>query len=188
MEPGDFGQSRDEDSEGEEDETQEESSGEEADDADEALFAAAPAPEADPDPEPDPEPEPEPEQLVEPELEPEAEPEPAKLKEFGQMEANEQDAVIQLGWTAESWDLGEDTPFETAWEKLGAARQEAAGRLGMAPAEFGEGREGETEEESGDDEAAGAGSGSGAGDSLEALAAALNSSPPARDTERKPLN
>ena len=99
-------------------------------------------------------PEPAPEAEAEAELEPEAEPQPAKLKEFGQMEADEQDSVIQLGWTAESWDLGEDnSPFETAWEELGAARQEAAGRLGMAPAEFGEGREGETEEESGDDEA-----------------------------------
>ena len=78
---GDFGESRDEDSEGEEDETQEESSGEEADDADEA---------------PAPEPAPEAEQLVEPELEPEAEPEPAKLKEFGQMEADEQEGRQRL--------------------------------------------------------------------------------------------
>ena len=50
----------------------------------------------------------------------ESEQEPAKLKNFGQMKDDEQAAVIQLGWTAESWDLAEDnTPFETEWEELG---------------------------------------------------------------------
>eukprot|EP01045_Picozoa_sp_COSAG04_P037703 COSAG04_NODE_9758_length_834_cov_1.678912_2_plen_46_part_00 len=36
---------------------------------------------------------------------PGAEPEPGKDKGWAQMEQN---AVIPLGWTAQSWDLGED--------------------------------------------------------------------------------
>lgn len=62
-----------------------------------------------------------------------------KDKEWAQMDGEERDAVGQLGWTSETWDLGEDgTPFETPWNELGADRQGAARRLGMTPEEFNE--------------------------------------------------
>ena len=48
------------------------------------------------------------------------------------MEADKRAAVLLLGWTEDSWNLGEDnSPFEIAWGELGEARQEAARRLGM---------------------------------------------------------
>ena len=58
-------------------------------------------------------------------------------KHWSQMGGAEQAAVMALGWTAASWDAGDEGPLQVAWEELGAAQTWAAGALGYKRTEFG---------------------------------------------------
>ena len=56
------------------------------------------------------------------------------------MTSAERDAVCNLGWTRETWDAGDDdTPFDTAWQKLSPAQKRAAELLSYSPRDFGGG-------------------------------------------------
>ena len=58
-------------------------------------------------------------------------------KHWGQMGGAEQAAVMALGWTAASWDAGDEGPLQGAWEDLGTAQWWAADVLGYKSTEFG---------------------------------------------------
>ena len=58
-------------------------------------------------------------------------------KHWGQMGGAEQAAVMTLGWTAASWDAGDEGPLQGAWEELGPAQRWAAEVLGYKSTEFG---------------------------------------------------
>eukprot|EP01045_Picozoa_sp_COSAG04_P005333 COSAG04_NODE_246_length_18912_cov_7.669537_11_plen_553_part_00 len=58
-------------------------------------------------------------------------------KHWGQMGGAEQAAVMTLGWTAASWDAGDEEPLQGAWEELGPAQRWAAEALGYKSTEFG---------------------------------------------------
>ena len=53
------------------------------------------------------------------------------------MNTPEQKAVAKLGWSADSWNRGDVTPFGTLWEKLPPAHQQAAELLGFDYTHFG---------------------------------------------------
>ena len=58
-------------------------------------------------------------------------------KHWSQMGGAEQAAVMTLGWTAASWDAGDEGPLQGAWEDLGTAQRWAAEVLGYKSTEFG---------------------------------------------------
>ena len=58
-------------------------------------------------------------------------------KHWSQLSGVEQAAVMALGWTAASWDAGDEGPMQRAWGELGAAQTWAAGALGYKRTEFG---------------------------------------------------
>eukprot|EP01043_Picozoa_sp_COSAG02_P026824 COSAG02_NODE_1556_length_11948_cov_8.326441_5_plen_537_part_00 len=58
-------------------------------------------------------------------------------KHWGQMGGAEQAAVMALGWTAASWDAGDEGPLQGAWDDLGPAQRWAAEVLGYKSTEFG---------------------------------------------------
>ncbi len=60
-----------------------------------------------------------------------------KEKEWENMNEGEQNAVLKLGWTADSWNDGDSSPFKISWEHLGPSRQQDAALLGFDHLAFG---------------------------------------------------
>ena len=59
-----------------------------------------------------------------------------KHKRWEEMTTAEQKAVVKLGWTADSWNGGEQSLFSTSWEQLSPLRQQDAVFLGFDPLDF----------------------------------------------------
>jgi hypothetical protein len=45
---------------------------------------------------------------------------------FDDLDPKQQRAALTLGWTKDTWDRGDTTPFRDYWETLGSARRQAA--------------------------------------------------------------
>eukprot|EP01049_Picozoa_sp_SAG25_P006716 SAG25_NODE_519_length_7241_cov_159.775553_2_plen_1269_part_00 len=59
-----------------------------------------------------------------------------KDKMYAQMDELEQECILELGWTAEGWDAGDEEPFEKPWSSLRENEQDAAKTLGLDHRDF----------------------------------------------------
>jgi hypothetical protein len=59
-----------------------------------------------------------------------------KDKIYAQMDELEQECILELGWTAEGWDAGDEEPFEKPWSSLSENEQDAAKTLGLDHRDF----------------------------------------------------
>jgi hypothetical protein len=59
-----------------------------------------------------------------------------KDKVWADMDELEQHCVQELGWTASSWDAGDETPFQTQWSQLSEDQQSSAETLGLRAVDF----------------------------------------------------
>ena len=68
-------------------------------------------------------------------------------KDWEQMNSADQEAVVELGWTEETWEEGADTPMRALWSELSEEQRRAAAVLGFDETHF----RPETEEEEEED-------------------------------------
>jgi D-serine deaminase-like pyridoxal phosphate-dependent protein len=75
--------------------------------------------------------------LAELQAEPEPESETKALdKMWSDMTAEEMRAVRRLGWTPDSWDAGDGSPFERLWAYMSAEEHDAAELVGFSEGDF----------------------------------------------------
>ena len=59
-----------------------------------------------------------------------------KYKCWREMDTDEQEAVLNLGWTDGSWEAGDEAPFKKPWSRLSDSQQQSALLVGYGPENF----------------------------------------------------